>query len=66
MRVVTPAMKLDVRIDEAAVDQDQLKLSGVAGILPCEVTLHPSELRRLLLRVLRPRTLLLLLRHDRA
>jgi hypothetical protein len=59
-------MKLDVRIDEAAADQGLLKLSGVAGILPCEVTLTPAELRRLLGRVLRPATLALLLRRDRS
>lgn len=64
MRVVTPAMKLDVRIDDAAANQGLLKLSGVAGILPCEVTLTPAELRRLLLRVLRPGTLALLLRRN--
>ena len=65
MRVVTPAMKLDVRIDEAKADQGLLKLSGLAGILPCEVTLTPVELRRLLLRVLRPSTLALLLSRKR-
>lgn len=62
MRVVTPAMKLDVRIDDAAVDKDLLKLTGVAGILPCEVTLTPAELRRLFRKVLRPATLALLFR----
>lgn len=55
-------MKLDVRIDDATANQGLLKLSGLAGILPCEVTLTPAELRRLLLRVLRPRTLALLLK----
>lgn len=62
MRVVTPAMKLDVRIDAVKSDQGLLKLSGVAGILPCEVTLTPAELRRLFTKVLRPSTLALLFR----
>jgi hypothetical protein len=66
MRVITPAMKIDVRIDEARSDGGLLKLSGVAGILPCEVTLTPGELRRLFARVLRPATLGLLLRRDRS
>ena len=65
MRVVTPAMKLDVRIDDAVANQGLLKLTGVAGILPCEVTLTPAELRRLLLRVLRPGTLALLFRRSK-
>ncbi len=64
MRVATPAMKLNVRIDEASSDGGLLKLSGVAGILPCEVTLTPGELRRLFRRVLRPATLALLFRRD--
>jgi hypothetical protein len=57
-------MKLDVRIDDAKANQGLLKLSGVAGILPCEVTLTPAELRRLLIRVLRPGTLALLFRRN--
>jgi hypothetical protein len=59
-------MKLDVRIDDVAADQGMLKLSGVAGILPCEVTLTPAELRRLMGRVLRPSTLALLFRRSRS
>lgn len=62
MRVVTPAMKLDVRIDDATVEKTVLKLTGVAGMMPCEVTLTPAELRRLFRKVLRPATLALLFR----
>lgn len=62
MRVSTPAMKLDVRIDAAKAEGGLLKLSGVAGILPCEVSLSPAELRQLFLRVLRPSTLAIIFR----
>ena len=48
MRVVTPAMKLDVRIDELAAKDGLLQMSGVAGMLPCETTLRPSILKLLL------------------
>jgi hypothetical protein len=60
MRVVTPAITLDVRIDEVAVRDGRLVMEGVAGMLPCETTLRPAELRRLLKLVLRPAVLKLL------
>jgi hypothetical protein len=60
MRVVTPAITLDVRIDEVAVRDGRLVMEGVAGMLPCETTLKPAELRRLLGRVLKPAVLRLL------
>lgn len=62
MRVVTPALKLDVRIDSAAVKDGALVLEGVAGMLPCETTLRPQEIRKLLRMVLRPAVFVLLLR----
>jgi len=64
MRVVTPAMKLDVRIDELAAKDGLLQMSGVAGMLPCETTLRPSELRRMIGKLLRPSILRLLLSGD--
>ena len=62
MRVVTPAITLDVRIDTAAVAEGKLVLEGVVGMLPCETTLRPQELRRLLKMMLQPAVLRLLLR----
>ena len=62
MRVVTPAITLDVRVDEIAVREGRLVLEGVAGMLPCETTLRPQELRKLLDLLLRPAVFSLLLR----
>jgi hypothetical protein len=62
MRVVTPAITLDVRVDEIAVREGKLVLEGVAGMLPCETTLRPQELRKLLKMLLRPAVFSLLLR----
>lgn len=62
MRVVTPAIKLDVRIDSAAVKEGALVLEGVAGMLPCETTLKPQEIRKLLRMVLKPAVIRLVLR----
>lgn len=64
MRVVTPAMKLDVRIDELAAKDGLLQMNGVAGMLPCETTLRPSELRSMIGKLLRPSILKLLLSGD--
>ena len=64
MRVVTPAMKLAVRIDELAAKDGLLQMSGVAGMLPCETTLRPSELRSMIGKLLRPSILKLLLSSD--
>lgn len=66
MRVKTPAMKLDLRIDtlEVAAD-DQLMLKGVAGFLPCEAFLTASEVRMLLRQALRPSVLWWLLRRKK-
>lgn len=54
MRVKTPAMKLDLRIDDVELKDDRLLLTGMAGMLPCETTLTAREVRSLLRRALRP------------
>jgi hypothetical protein len=64
VRVVTPAITLDVRIDSASVKDGRLLLEGVAGMLPCETTLRPAEIRKLLRMVLKPAVLRLLLRSE--
>lgn len=48
MRVVTPQIKLSVRIDEGVIKDDKLVMTGMAGMLPCEVTLDRAEIRRLI------------------
>ena len=57
MRVVTPAMKLEVAIEQAAVRDGRLVMTGLAGFLPCETSLEAPEARALLAKVLRPRVL---------
>lgn len=57
MRVVTPAMKLEVTIEQVAVREGRLVMNGLAGFLPCETSLAPAEARALLWKVLRPRVL---------
>ncbi|MEZ5530890.1 MAG: hypothetical protein R3E69_00730 [Steroidobacteraceae bacterium] len=64
MRVVTPAMKLDVRIDTLVAKDGLLQMNGVAGMLPCETTLRPSELRSMIGKLLRPSIFRLLLSGD--
>lgn len=61
MKVKTPAMTLDVRIDRVVARDDLIVLEGVAGVMPCETSLTPREVRGLLLKVLRPAVLWLAL-----
>ena len=62
MKVVTPAMKLDVRINEVGSEEGLLVMKGVAGMLPCTTSLTPAEFRQVLRMALRPPVLKLLLR----
>lgn len=60
MKVVTPALKLDVRINDVKSADGLLVMKGVAGMLPCETSLTPSEFRQLMWKALRPSVLRLL------
>lgn len=60
MKVVTPAMKLDVRINEVKSVDGLLVMDGVAGMLPCKTSLTPAEFRQLMWMALRPSVLRLL------
>ena len=60
MKVVTPAMKLDVRINQIANEDDLLVMKGVAGVLPCTTSLSPAEFRQILRMAMRPSVLKLL------
>ena len=61
MKVVTPAMKLNVRIDDVKSADGLLVMDGVAGTLPCKTTLTPAEFRQLMwMAVRRPSVLRLL------
>ncbi|MEO5831109.1 MAG: hypothetical protein ABIQ36_11145 [Rhodanobacter sp.] len=63
MKVVTPAMKLDVRINDVKSIDGLLVMDGVAGMLPCKTSLTPAEFRQLLWMALRPSVLRLLFKH---
>jgi hypothetical protein len=64
MRVITPAIKLDVRIEKVGENDGLLSFNGIAGTLPCETTLKPSEMRQLLKLALKPSVLKLLFCKD--
>lgn len=65
MKVKTPAMTLDVRVDQVVTRDGLIVLEGVAGMLPCQTELTPHEVRALLYKVLRPRLLWLALTGGR-
>ena len=65
MKVTTPAMKLDVRVNDVRSHDGLLLLEGVAGMLPCQTSLTPAEFRKLLRMALRPSVLSLLFKRTR-
>ena len=60
MKVATPAMKLDVRINGVKAEDGLLVMDGVAGMLPCKTSLTPAEFRQMMRLALRPSVLALL------
>lgn len=64
MRVITPAIKLNVRIETVSEKDGLLSFGGVAGTLPCETILKPSEMRHLFKLALKLSVLKLLFSKD--
>ncbi|MEO6518477.1 MAG: hypothetical protein ABIO17_05740 [Pseudoxanthomonas sp.] len=60
MKVATPAMKLDVRINAVKAEDGLLVMDGVAGMLPCKTSLTPAEFRQMMRMALQPSVLMLL------
>ena len=58
MQIKTPQVKLALRIEAAAVEEDVLVLRGLAGFLPCEARITAPEVRHLLRLLLRRESLL--------
>lgn len=48
MQIRTPQVRLAMRLEEAAVEDDTLVLRGLAGFLPCEARIGAPEVRHLL------------------
>ena len=53
---------IGVNFADCIVRDGRLQLDGVAGPMPCETTLKPAELRRLLRLLAKPAVLWLLIR----
>ena len=62
MKVATPAMKLDVRINDVRAEDGLLVMDGVAGMMQCKTSLTPAEFRQMMRLALRPAVLKLLFR----
>lgn len=43
MRVVTPAMIIAVDLDECTLEDGNIKLTGMASTLTCEIVLTPKD-----------------------
>lgn len=54
MKVITPAMKLDVHMNRAEVKEGAVVLSGITGIMPCETSMTPKEIFQMMRLVMKP------------
>lgn len=43
MRVKTPAIKLEVSLESAEIDDGDIKFEGMAGMMPCETHISPGR-----------------------
>ncbi|XQW86498.1 hypothetical protein ACOYR1_07175 [Thalassotalea piscium] len=48
MRVITPAMKLDVHLTSSEVKDGNIVMSGMSGVMQCETVMHPKEVFQLM------------------
>ncbi|HEY1127787.1 MAG TPA: hypothetical protein VGF12_00140 [Roseateles sp.] len=62
MRVNTLSMKLNVRIEEAAVKEGAIVMSGFAGAMPCETVVAADEAAHMLRLCLKPAIIKLVLK----
>lgn len=63
MRVITPAMKLEVNLSSADVKDGNIVMSGMSGVMQCETVMPPAEAFSLLKLVMKPSIIKLLISH---
>lgn len=54
MKVVTPAMKLELQLNKAEVKENTLVLSGITGVMPCETSITAKEIFQMIRLVMKP------------
>ena len=54
MRVATPAITLTVELNSSCVEDGDIKLTGMASTLQCDITLKPREAFRVARLFLKP------------
>lgn len=63
MRVITPAMKLEVNLSSADVKDGNIVMSGMSGVMQCETVMPPAEVFNLIKLIMKPSIIKLLLSH---
>lgn len=61
MRVITPAIKLDVKLAESSVVDGNIVMSGMSGVMVCETVMPPAELFHMMRLILKPQIIKLLI-----
>lgn len=61
MRVITPAMKLDVKLNTSDVKDGNIVMSGMSGVMECETIMAPAEVFRMIKLIIKPRIIKLLI-----
>ncbi len=63
MRVITPAMKLEVKLNDSDVKDGNIVMSGMSGVMQCETIMAPAEVFQMIKLVIKPRIIKLLVRY---
>lgn len=63
MRVITPAMKLEVHLSSADVKDGNIVMAGMSGVMQCETVMPPAEVFHMMKLVLKPAIIKLLIGH---
>jgi hypothetical protein len=62
MRVKTPAIKLEVTLEQAELEDGDIKFSGLAGVMNCDTYISPKEVWGLIRLCLKPSIAIALLK----
>lgn len=61
MKVITPAMKLDVHLASSDVKDGNIVMSGMSGVMQCETVMPPKEVFQLIKLMIKPKIIKLLI-----
>lgn len=63
MQVITPAMKLEVKLNDSEVKDGKIAMAGMSGVMQCETIISPAEVYQMIKLILKPSIIKLLIMH---